>query len=59
VQDPKSEKPVRQRELPEKHEPVQQQPANDRPVGGQGVIKDEREQDQSFDKNRALRFSER
>jgi len=55
VQDPKSEKPVRQRELPEKHEPVQQQPANDRPVGGQGVIKDEREQDQPFDKNRALR----
>jgi hypothetical protein len=30
MQDPKSEKPVRQRELPRKHEPVQQQPANDR-----------------------------
>jgi hypothetical protein len=55
MRDPKSEKPVRQRELPQKHEPVQQQPANDRPVGGQRVIKDKQGQDQPFDKNRALR----
>ena len=55
MQDPKSEKPVRQRELPKKHEPVQQQPANDRPVGGEGVIGDERGQEQPVDKNRALR----
>jgi hypothetical protein len=55
MQDPKSEKPVRQQELPKKDEPVQHQPANDRPVGGQGVIKDERRQEQPVDKNRALR----
>jgi hypothetical protein len=55
MQDPKSEEPVRQRELPKKHEPVQQQPANDRPVGGQGVTEDERGQEQPTDKNRALR----
>jgi hypothetical protein len=55
MQDPKSEKPVRQQELPKKDEPVQHQPANDRPVGDQGVIKDERRQEQPVDKNRALR----
>jgi hypothetical protein len=55
MQDPKSEKPVRQQELPQKDEPVQHQPANDRPVGGQGVIKDERGQEEPVDKNGALR----
>jgi len=40
MQDPKTEKPV------------QHQPANDRPVGGQGV---ERGEEQPGDKNRALR----
>jgi hypothetical protein len=55
MQDRKSEKPVRQQELPKKDEPVQQQPANDRPVGGEGVIGDERGQEQPVDKNRALR----
>jgi hypothetical protein len=54
MQDPKSEKPVRQGELPKKHEPVQQQPANDRPVGGQEVLKDERGQEQPANKNRTL-----
>jgi hypothetical protein len=38
MHDPKNEKPVRQPELPKKGEPVQPQPANDRPVGGQGVV---------------------
>jgi hypothetical protein len=55
MRDPKSEGPVRQQELPKKHEPVQHQPANDRPVGGQGGIKDERGQEQPADKDRALR----
>jgi hypothetical protein len=44
MHDPQKEKPVRQREMPKKDEPVQPQPANDRPVGGQGVVKDERAQ---------------
>jgi hypothetical protein len=54
MQDPKTEKPVRQPELPNKNEPVQKQPANDRPVEGQGFTKDERAQDQPADKKRAL-----
>jgi hypothetical protein len=54
MQHPKTEKPGRQQELPAKDEPVQQQPANDRPVGGQGVVKDERGQEQPADKNRAV-----
>ena len=53
MQDPKSEKLVRQQELPKKDEPVQHQPANDRPVGGQGITKDERAQEQPADKKRA------
>jgi hypothetical protein len=52
--DPKKENPVRQPELPKKGEPVQPQPANDRPVGGQAVVKDERAQEQPVDKKRAL-----
>jgi hypothetical protein len=36
MQDPKTEKPVRQPELPNKNEPVQKQPANDRPIEGEG-----------------------
>jgi hypothetical protein len=31
--------------LPDKNEPVQKQPANERPVEGQGITKDEREQE--------------
>ena len=54
MQDPKTQKPVRQPELPNKNEPVQKQPANDRPVEGQGITKDERAQEQPADKNRAL-----
>ena len=53
-QDPKTQKPVRQPELPNKNEPVQKQPANDRPVEGQGITKDEREQEQPADNKRAL-----
>jgi hypothetical protein len=57
--DPKSEEPVRQRELPKTNEPVERQPANDRPVGGQAVgcqgdRKDERGHEQPANKNRAL-----
>jgi hypothetical protein len=48
MQDPKT--PVRQPELPKKDEPIQKQPANDRPVEGQGIIKDERAQEQPADK---------
>jgi hypothetical protein len=55
MHDAQKEKPVRQREMPKKGEPVQPQPANDRPVGGQGVVKDERAQEQPADKQRALR----
>jgi hypothetical protein len=40
--------------LPNKNEPVQKQPANDRAVEGQGIIKDERAQEQPADKKRAL-----
>jgi hypothetical protein len=54
MQDPKTEEPVRQRELPKKDEPVQQQPANARPVGGEGVFKDERTHEQPNDKKRPL-----
>jgi hypothetical protein len=54
MQDPKTEKPVRQPELPKTNEPVQHQPANDRPIGGQGVIKNEHAQDQPVDNKRAL-----
>jgi hypothetical protein len=54
MQDPKTEKPVRQQELPKKEEAVQQQPANDRPVGGQGVVRDEWGQEKPADKHRAL-----
>jgi hypothetical protein len=54
MQDPKTEEPVRQRELPKKDEPVQQQPANARPVGGEGVFKDERAHEQPNDKKRPL-----
>jgi hypothetical protein len=54
MQDPKTEEPVRQQELPKKDEPVQRQPANARLVGGQGVVKDERAQEQPSDKKRAL-----
>jgi hypothetical protein len=55
VQDPKKEKPVRQPELPtSKNEPVQKQPANDRPVEGQGITKDERAQDQPADRRRSV-----
>jgi hypothetical protein len=54
MQDPKTEKPVRQPELPNKNEPVQKQPANDRPIEGQGIAKDEQAQEQPADKKRAL-----
>ncbi len=54
MHDPKNEKPVRQPELPKKGEPVQPQLANDRPVGGQGVVNDERGQAQPADTKRAL-----
>jgi hypothetical protein len=54
MQDPKTQKPVRQTELPNKNEPVQKQPANDRPIGGQGITKDERAQEQPADNKRAL-----
>jgi hypothetical protein len=54
MHDPKKENPVRQPELPKKGEPVQPQPANDRPVGGQGVVKDKRAQQQPADKKRVL-----
>jgi hypothetical protein len=55
MQYPKTQRPVRQSELPKKGEPVQkQQPANDRPIEGQGVTKDERAQEQPADKKRAL-----
>ncbi len=48
MQDPKKEKPVRQPELPtSKNEPVQTQPANDRPIEGQGI--DERARNQPAD----------
>jgi hypothetical protein len=50
----KMQRPVRQPELPKKGEPVQKQPANDRPIEGQGVTKDERAQEQPADKKRAL-----
>jgi hypothetical protein len=54
MQDPKKQKPVRQRELPKKKEVVQKQSANDRPVEGQGVTKDERAQEQPADERRAV-----
>jgi hypothetical protein len=54
MDDPKKEKPVRQREMPKKGELVQPQPANARPVGGQGVVKDEPAQEQPADKKWAL-----
>ncbi len=54
MQYPKTQRPVRQPELPKKGEPMQKQPANDRPIEGQGVTKDERAQEQPADKNRAL-----
>jgi hypothetical protein len=38
----------------EENEPVQKQPANDRPVEGHGIRKDERAQEQPADKKRAL-----
>ena len=63
MNDPKNEPPVRQREMPaSKDEPVQRQPANDRPIEGaktktadksQGIVKDERAQEQPADKRRA------
>ena len=52
-QDPKTQKPVKQPELLDKNEPVQKQPANDRPVEGQGITQDERAQGQA-DHKRAL-----
>ena len=54
MQDPKTEKPVRQPELPNKKEPVQKQSANDRPIEGQDIAKDEQAQEQPADKKRAL-----
>jgi hypothetical protein len=54
MQDPKTQKPVRQPELPKKGEPVQKQPANDRPIEGQGICQDERAEEQPADKKRAL-----
>ncbi len=54
MHDPKNEKRVRQPELPKEGEPVQRQPANDRPVGGQAVVKDERGRKQPADTKRAL-----
>jgi len=49
----KTQRPVRQPELPKEGEPVQRQPANNRPVEGQGVAKDKRPQEQPADKKRA------
>jgi hypothetical protein len=40
--------------MPKKGELVQPQPANARPVGGQGVVKDEPAQEQPADKKWAL-----
>jgi hypothetical protein len=57
MQDPKTQKPVRQPELPNKNEPVQKQPANYRPVEGQGITKDERAQEQPANKKRAMQSS--
>jgi hypothetical protein len=54
MQDPKTKKPVRQPELPDKNEPVQKQPANDRPVEGQGITQEERAQGQPADNKRGL-----
>jgi hypothetical protein len=54
MQDPKRQKPIRQPELPKKKELVQKQPANDRPVEGHGVTKDERVQEQPVDERRAV-----
>jgi hypothetical protein len=54
MQDPKTQRSVRQPELPKKGEPVQKQPANNRPIEGQGITKDERAQEPA-DKKRALR----
>jgi len=54
MQDPKKQNPVRQPELPNKSDPVQEQPANARPVEGQGVTKDERAQEQPADDRRAV-----
>jgi hypothetical protein len=54
MRDPKTQEPVRQPELPNKNEPVQRQPANDRPVEGQGIATDERAPEQPADKKRAL-----
>lgn len=63
MKDPKKEPPIREREMPKfKHEPVEQQPANNRAIEGdgtrgdksQGVFKDERGQDQPADRKRAL-----
>jgi hypothetical protein len=63
MNDPKNEPPVRQREMPaSKDEPVQRQPANDRPMEGaktnaadesQGVVKDELAREQAVDKRGA------
>jgi hypothetical protein len=54
MQDPKTQKPLRQPELPHKNEPVQKQLANERPLEGQGITQDERAQGQPEDHKRAL-----
>ena len=57
MQDPTTEKPVRQQELPSKNEPVQKQPANDRPVEGQGITEDQWAQERPTDRNERCRIS--
>ncbi len=59
MQDPQTQKPVRQAELPDKNEPVQRQPANDRPVEGQGITKNDRAQEQPASNKRALQKTDR
>jgi hypothetical protein len=54
MQDPKTQKPVRQPELPNKNDPVQKQPANDRPIEGEGIIKDGWAQEQPDGRKRQL-----
>ena len=54
MQDPEPEKPVRQPEMPNEKEPVQKQPANDRPVEGQNITTGDREQEQPADNKQAL-----
>ena len=54
MQDPKTERPVRQPEVPHKNGPVQKQPANDRPVEGEAISRDELAQGQPAVHKRVL-----